>query len=114
MVSHHGADHRQEAEQWRRSRTRRIAAVGALLAAALITLTACAAGPNTVPPGTDAPGFWWGLWHGFISPIAFLVSVFNDDVSIYAVRNSGNWYNFGFMVGLSVIFGATRPRRRRH
>jgi hypothetical protein len=36
-------------------------------------------------------------------------------VNIYEVHNSGNWYNFGFVLGLSVVFGsgsrASKPRR---
>ncbi|MEO3782006.1 hypothetical protein ABGB12_01645 [Actinocorallia sp. B10E7] len=81
-----------------------------LLAAAL---TACAAGPNNVAH-VDAPqelaGFWQGLWHGLITPVTFIVSLFDDDVNIYEVHNDGNWYNFGFMLGVSTIFSAlARP-----
>lgn len=65
---------------------------------------------------TQLAGFWLGLWHGLISPITFLVSLFNDHVSIYEVHNNGGWYNFGFMIGVSVIFGGgpgSASRRRR-
>ena len=67
----------------------------------------------------DAAGFWLGLWQGLISPITFLISLFNNHVNIYEVNNNGNWYNFGFMVGASIVFGsgpgagARRRRRRR-
>jgi hypothetical protein len=93
-----------------------------LLAAALVlALAACAAGPNTASvAGPDSAGFWQGLWHGFISPVTFIVSLFNDHVSIYEVRNNGGWYDFGFMVGLSMVFSgsarsgaAGRSARRR-
>lgn len=97
----------------------RLVRVGVLVALSFV-LVACAAGPNALA-GADAPhvaGFWWGLWHGAISPIAFLVSLFNNDVNIYEVHNNGNWYNFGFMLGASVAFSgaarsgaAARPRR---
>jgi hypothetical protein len=30
----------------------------------------------------------------------------NDNVNIYEVHNNGNWYNFGFMFGLSIVFGS--------
>lgn len=77
-------------------------------AAVVLLLGACAASGNE-NAGTAAgqPNFWLGLWHGVISPITFLVSLFRDDVGIYEVRNSGAWYDFGFMVGVSIAFGST-------
>ncbi len=44
-------------------------------------------------------GFLYGLLHGFITPVSFIVSLFNDEVAIYAVNNSGGWYDFGFLLG---------------
>ena len=75
----------------------------AILAAAL-ALTACAAtqAPAAVAPG--APGFWLGLWHGFIFPIAWVVSLFVDSIALYAVPNNGGWYDFGYFLGI-VVFG---------
>ncbi|KAE8765152.1 hypothetical protein [Georgenia thermotolerans] len=86
----------------------------ALIAAGVLVLAACAAGPNPVA-GAGEAGFWSGLWQGLISPITFVVSLFNDNVSIYEVRNNGNWYDFGFMLGVSAVFsgpagGAARRR----
>ena len=92
------------------------------LVALSCALVACAAGPNNVAH-IDAPhiaGFWLGLWHGAISPIAFVVSLFNSHVNIYEVHNIGGWYNFGFLLGVSATFSgaagsgaAARPRRAR-
>jgi hypothetical protein len=48
-------------------------------------------------------GFWDGLWHGLISPITFIVSLFTHDVNIYEVHNNGNWYNFGFVLGAGLF-----------
>lgn len=77
-------------------------------AVVLLLTSACAATGNpSVASGPGVPGFWLGLWQGFISPITFLVSLFRDDVGIYAVRNSGAWYDFGFMLGVSFFFGGT-------
>lgn len=77
----------------------------------VLALAACAAGPNDAAL-VDAPhvaGFWLGLWHGAISPITFVVSLFNSDVNIYEIHNNGGWYNFGFMFGASVaLSGAGR------
>ena len=103
-------------------RRRRLVVVGGLLAVVVLALAACAAGPNTAAGvgDPDVAGFWLGLWQGLISPITFLVSLFNPDVNIYEIHNNGNWYNFGFMIGVSAVFsgaigsgGAARGRARR-
>ena len=82
----------------------RTAAALIVLVVSLLTLSACAAGPNTAEVA-QAAGFWQGLWHGIISPVTFIISLFNDNVNIYEVVNNGGWYNFGFMIGMSIIFG---------
>lgn len=70
---------------------------------ALATLAACAQQVSTaVEPG--APGFLLGLWHGFIFPVAWVLSLFLPDVAVYAVPNNGGWYDFGFFLGI-VVFG---------
>ena len=56
----------------------------------------------TVAPG--APGFWAGLWHGLVFPLAWIVSLFTSSVAVYAVPNNGGWYNFGYFLGI-VVFG---------
>ncbi|HSJ28830.1 MAG TPA: hypothetical protein VLB67_11510 [Acidimicrobiia bacterium] len=74
-----------------------------------VLLAACAAGVNptagVAPPDGDVAGFWMGLWHGIIAPVTFVVSLFTDDVSLYEVHNSGNWYDFGFVLGAGILFG---------
>jgi hypothetical protein len=78
---------------------------------ALILLAACAPGPNVVEDipneQNEVAGFWQGLWHGIISPITFVISLFNQDVHIYEIHNNGGWYNFGFLAGASLIFGGS-------
>ena len=73
-----------------------------------LLLVGCTAGPNelvgVVPRDGSLAGFWWGLWHGIISPITFFISLFTDSVNIYEVRNSGNWYDFGFILGAGILF----------
>jgi hypothetical protein len=93
------------------SRTARaLALTGTFL---LLLLAACAPGPNNVAQVDAAhiAGFWPGLWHGVISPITFIISLFDNDVNIYEVHNNGNWYNFGFMLGVSVIFSGSAGSR---
>ncbi len=86
------------------ARTLAHTSVRALALAALLALAACAAtqSPNAVAP--TAPGFWLGLWHGFIFPVDWLVSLFADKAALYAVPNSGGWYDFGYFLGV-VVFG---------
>ena len=59
-------------------------------------------------------GFWHGLWHGIIFPIAWVVSLFSESTAIYAIYNNGGWYDFGFFVGVggfSASMLATRKRK---
>jgi hypothetical protein len=92
----------------------------ALAVALLVVLAACAAPANTVaaPAGAHLAGFWTGLWHGIICPFTLVVSWFSDSVGVYDVQNDGGWYDFGFVLGASMIFGggpgsgAARRRRR--
>lgn len=78
-----------------------------LVIAALLAAAACAPGPNTAAktPGKDdkVAGFWKGLWHGLISPITFVVSLFSKKVNLYEVHNNGGWYNFGFVLGAGLF-----------
>ena len=75
----------------------------AVLVSAL-SLTACAATEATTAVAPGAPGFLLGLWHGFIFPVAWVISLFTDKVAIYAVPNNGGWYDFGYFLGI-VVFG---------
>lgn len=80
--------------------------VGWAVALALL-LSACAAGANPeAGVGSHLAGFWQGLWHGLISPITFLISLFRNDVGIYEVHTNGGWYDFGFMLGVSAVFSS--------
>ena len=73
---------------------------------ALILFVGCAKSIDvTACVGTKTYGFWNGLWHGIISPVTFFVSLFKERVAIYAVNNNGGWYDFGFMIGISIIMG---------
>jgi len=85
-----------------------------------LTLTACFPGENPVvrtpPPGGSMAGFLLGLWHGFVAPFTFVISLFTDAVNVYEVHNNGNWYDFGFVLGAGILFcgsGAGARGRRR-
>ena len=89
----------------------------AVLVFVMVMLSACAAGPNemvnTASQTGQVAGFWLGLWHGFISPVTFIMSLFNHNVGIYETYNNGGWYNFGFILGVMIIFGGGGNRSRR-
>lgn len=80
-----------------------------MLALALVVMAGCAAGANELANTPDeegeVAGFWQGLWHGIIAPITFVISLFSDNVYMYEVHNNGNWYNFGFLLGMATILG---------
>jgi hypothetical protein len=101
-----------------RSRVRFWLVLAAVLGATVF-LSSCAAGANPeVGTGQDPAGFWLGLWHGIIVLVTFVISLFTDDVNVYEVVNNGNWYDFGFVLGLLISLGGSgggagaRSRRR--
>lgn len=81
-----------------------------ILGAALLILllSACASQIDAgVARGAETPGFWWGLWHGFVFPWAWIGSLFDDGIAVYAVPNIGGWYDFGFFLGITVLGGGS-------
>jgi len=93
--------------------------VGIIMIIAMFLLAGCAAHSNTAVNVADAAGktygFWSGLWHGIISPVTFIISLFTKNVNLYEIHNNGNWYNFGFILGVMIIFGGSGSgvKRRR-
>jgi len=69
----------------------------------LVLLAGCAT-QSAAGVAPAAPGFLFGLWHGFIFPVAWVLSLFLPDVAVYAVPNNGGWYDFGYFLGI-VVFG---------
>ena len=76
----------------------------ALALLAPVALSACVATQQADAVAPAAPGFLLGLWHGFIFPVAWIVSLFVDHIAVYAVPNNGGWYDFGYFLGI-VVFG---------
>ena len=70
---------------------------------AMLLLASCAAGNEKFD--LDPAGFWMGLWHGLISLVTFIISLFNSEVTIYEVNNTGWPYNLGFILGVMIFFG---------
>ena len=85
--------------------TTKIAAYGGLALIAVV-LAGCADVVSVKECVSAEPyGFLGGLWHGFIAPVSFFISLFSDHVAMYAVNNNGGWYDFGFVLGAGIIFG---------
>ena len=79
-----------------------------------LALAACVATEASSAIRPDGPGFVLGVWHGFIFPVAFIVSLFTDQIAVYAVPNSGTWYDAGYFVGICFLgVGARHSRRQR-
>jgi hypothetical protein len=78
------------------------AAPTALIAGLL--LAGCAHQPP--PSGSDLPGFWQGLLHGFCILFSLVGSLFTD-VRVYAYPNAGGWYDLGYFLGASAFLGGS-------
>lgn len=69
-----------------------------------LALTGCADGVTLEQAiKMEEVGFLHGFWHGLIFPIAFICSLFSNDVAVYAIYNNGGWYDFGFFLGIGGI-----------
>ena len=74
----------------------------------VLLLAACARQvPAAVEHAARTPGFLWGVWHGFVFPFAWIGSLFDPKIAVYAVPNSGGWYDFGFFLGVCVLGGGS-------
>ena len=91
----------------------------ALILALVIVVSSCAPGPNDSEKTPNAAGrtagFWLGIWHGLISPVTFVISIFSKSVRLYEVHNNGGWYNFGFVLGAGLFLsgGILGGKKRR-
>lgn len=80
----------------------------------LLFISSCA------PEGVTSKeyGFFYGLLHGFILPFAIIGKIFNLDIGIHAINNTGFGYWLGYFIGFAIITGgsghqAKRRRRKR-
>ncbi|PYG85619.1 hypothetical protein LY28_03307 [Ruminiclostridium sufflavum DSM 19573] len=84
----------------------------AVIAFMLFSLTGCIPGDGTYTADKPA-GFLWGIWHGWISPISLIVGLFDNNIKIYEVSNTGWWYDFGFYIAIISGFGSLSLSRRK-
>lgn len=81
----------------------------ALLVLTVLLATGCFA-ERAVAPEKPA-GFFMGIWHGWIAPIALIVGLFNKTTMIYEVNNTGWWYDFGYYMAIISGFGGLSVSR---
>jgi hypothetical protein len=62
---------------------------------------------HSISDAHDSPGFFLGIFHGFIVVFSLIGSLFTD-VRIYSCPNSGGWYDFGFVIGLLLLFSSAK------
>lgn len=77
---------------------------------AILTLvfTSCAESVAVEILSEESPyTFLNGLWHGIIAPVTFVISLFKEDVAMYAINNNGAWYDLGFLLGASMTLGGS-------
>lgn len=80
-----------------------------LLIAGLVSGCVPGDGKNTAD---NKAGFFWGVWHGWVAPVSLIISIFNSDISIYEVNNTGFWYNLGFYMAVISGFGGLALNRK--
>jgi hypothetical protein len=82
-----------------------------LLTLLFMASSGCAHQPPSALPGV--PGFFHGLFHGFVILVSLVGSIFTD-VRVYAFPNSGFFYDLGFVIGAAAMLGGgTHSARRR-
>lgn len=83
-----------------------------LLLVVATLLVGCIPGDGRATPQQPA-GFFWGIWHGWVAPIALIISLFNREIGIYETYNTGLGYDFGFYMAIVSGFGGLSLSRKR-
>lgn len=78
----------------------------------LLMLGACVPGDG-VASLSDPAGFFWGIWHGWIAPISLLIGLFDRNIRLYEIYNSGWWYDLGYYMAIISGFGSLALFRRK-
>lgn len=83
-----------------------------VLLLSMVILSGCIPGDGKHTEERPA-GFFWGIWHGWIAPISLIGGLFNKNLRVYEVFNTGWWYDFGFYVAIIAGFGGLSLIRRK-
>lgn len=83
-----------------------------VLLLSMVVLSGCIPGDGKHTEERPA-GFFWGIWHGWIAPISLIGGLFNKNLRVYEVFNTGWWYDFGFYVAIIAGFGGLSLTRKK-
>lgn len=78
----------------------------------MLVLVACMPGTERWNPEHQA-GFFSGIWHGWIAPVTLIWQLFDPQVRIYEVDNTGWTYDLGFYIAVIAGFGSIALTRRK-
>lgn len=91
---------------------KKIVAICILAVSILLLFTGCIPGDGTYTLD-DPAGFFWGVWHGWIAPIALIIGLFKDNIGIYETMNTGWFYDLGFYIAIISGFGGLSISRKK-
>jgi len=91
---------------------KKLLALGIVIGLTALTLTGCIPGNGSYDPENPA-GFLSGIWHGWIAPISLILGIFDKDVRVYEIYNTGWWYDFGFYIAVISGFGGLSLSRKK-
>ena len=85
---------------------------GLIILLMTVLMTGCLPGDGKNTAENPA-GFFWGIWHGWLAPLSLIIGIFNKDIRVYEVMNSGWWYDFGFYAAVISGFGGLSLSRKK-
>ncbi|TYQ12697.1 UNVERIFIED_CONTAM: hypothetical protein Cloal_3729 [Acetivibrio alkalicellulosi] len=91
---------------------KKIIIISVIFIVSILLLMGCVPGDGTYTD-TKPAGFFWGIWHGWIAPVSLIISIFNKNIGIYEVSNTGFGYNFGFYIAVISGFGGLSVFRKK-
>ncbi len=74
-------------------------ALTTILLASIQFVSACGFAEHQAGYVYQAPGFFHGVWHGLLAPWTLLIRALLD-IQMYAIPNSGWFYDAGFLIGI--------------
>lgn len=90
---------------------RKVVLVTVLILGVALLLAGCIPGDGSYE--SKPAGFFSGVWHGWIAPVTLIIGIFNHNIRIYEVVNTGWWYDFGYYIAVISGFGGIALTRRR-
>ncbi|MDP3583480.1 MAG: hypothetical protein Q8S39_16205 [Ignavibacteria bacterium] len=83
-----------------------------LFIALTVVVTGCMPGEGNYH-AKNLAGFFTGVWHGWIAPFSLVMGLFDPQVRVYEINNTGWWYDFGFYIAIIGGFGGASLFRKK-